>query len=237
VAALTYARYHASIARESPDRPYDVDDTVQYQAYTGTKDSDPRSDRAVTLTSGTVMTYEKRLIQAFFSADSGGHTESAENAWAMKPVPYCVAKPELYTDAEIDLNRWGPWQARIDWSALNRKLLNAGVGHARHPVTGVRVLNSDRTTSGRARRVTLDRRGAPSLKVDATTFRRALGLRSTLIWMDGADASLLHGRGFGHGVGMSQLGAMTLAAKRGFSYRQILGFYFDGIEIVTSIAR
>jgi stage II sporulation protein D len=42
---------------------------------------------------------------------------------------------------------------------------------------------------------------------------------------------LLHGRGFGHGVGLCQEGAMNMA-KKGYTYDQILGFYYPKMKLV-----
>ncbi|MEG0494233.1 MAG: SpoIID/LytB domain-containing protein, partial [Clostridia bacterium] len=71
-------------------------------------------------------------------------------------------------------------------------------------------------------------------EVKATDFRKALGLRSTWFTFS-ADAQGLtfHQRGYGHGVGMSQVGANSMAAD-GFDYRAILAHYYPNTQMQNS---
>ena len=66
------------------------------------------------------------------------------------------------------------------------------------------------------------------------TIRTELNLRSTFfsVFPQG-DTILLKGRGYGHGVGLCQEGAMAMASK-GFDYRQIIDFYYFGV-LITDI--
>jgi stage II sporulation protein D len=75
--------------------------------------------------------------------------------------------------------------------------------------------------------------------MDGDDFRLALGLRSTLIIdislqsegnKQAGDKVVITGRGFGHGLGLSQWGAYT-AAKQGIDYRRILGNYYHNVEL------
>ena len=67
-----------------------------------------------------------------------------------------------------------------------------------------------------------------------TTIRSDLNLRSTFfsVFVNG-DSVILKGRGYGHGVGLCQEGAMEMASK-GFSYRDIISFYYSGV-IITDV--
>ena len=62
-------------------------------------------------------------------------------------------------------------------------------------------------------------------------MRLDLNLRSTFfsVFASG-DSMILKGRGYGHGVGLCQEGAMVMASK-GFSYREIINFYYSGVII------
>jgi stage II sporulation protein D len=64
------------------------------------------------------------------------------------------------------------------------------------------------------------------------TIRSALSLRSSFfsVSVDG-DSLLLKGRGYGHGVGLCQVGAMIMAVK-GYTYKQIIDFYYFGVLIL-----
>ena len=71
-------------------------------------------------------------------------------------------------------------------------------------------------------------------ELKSNDFRLKIGaeqLRSTLFRLhEAGDGIVVRGRGFGHGVGMSQWGAYRMARK-GHDYRDILKYYYRGIEI------
>ncbi len=62
-------------------------------------------------------------------------------------------------------------------------------------------------------------------------MRRLLGLRSTYFDAEFKDGQVkLTGRGYGHGVGLCQQGAMEMA-QNGYTYSQILGYYYKGVSL------
>jgi stage II sporulation protein D len=64
-----------------------------------------------------------------------------------------------------------------------------------------------------------------------STIRSDLNLRSTFFTVIAVgDSIILKGKGYGHGVGLCQEGAMEMAAK-GFNYKQIIDFYYFGVLI------
>lgn len=66
------------------------------------------------------------------------------------------------------------------------------------------------------------------------TIRSELDLRSTFFSVVAkGDTIILEGRGYGHGVGLCQEGAMEMAVK-GFNYQQIIDFYYFGV-LITDI--
>jgi stage II sporulation protein D len=69
---------------------------------------------------------------------------------------------------------------------------------------------------------------------EATRFLRAIGLPSTLTWVEGGRVFV--GRGSGHGVGLSQWGAKGFA-EHGYDWREILGHYFPGTVIAPFVVR
>jgi len=233
IAARTYAMFHIALARsESPTRGWDVDDTVQYQAYTGTSDEAAASDAAVASTAGMHLTYEGKIIQAFFSSDAGGHTENAENVWPRWGlVPYCRGKPEAFDRAILDPVRWGPWTAEFTRADLGRRL-------GLDDVTGMMVPASERAASGRAMNVRVQLRNPQGQNSEktflGTDIRRVLQLRSTLFTTSvTARGVTFTGIGHGHGAGMSQIGAKVMAENLGHSAERILAFYYSGVELVN----
>jgi stage II sporulation protein D len=62
-------------------------------------------------------------------------------------------------------------------------------------------------------------------------MRSDLNLRSTFFSVvTEGDSVILKGKGYGHGVGLCQEGAMAMAVK-GFRYREIINFYYTGVII------
>lgn len=236
VAARTYAQFHIAFARGVLGRlGFDVDDTVYYQAYTGTVNRHPRTDQAVEATRSQIMLHQGRVIQAYFSADAGGHTEDADQVWSVN-APYCVGKPELFE--QLPDGPWGPWQVQVSLAELNQKLLANGTIPNANPVIAVAVDPDRRNRTGRAVTVRLDLLDGASKQLDAQVFRRTLALRSTLFDIELSREAqgflTVRGRGYGHGVGMSQVGAKILAESHGWKAEQILNFYFTGIELATA---
>ena len=73
----------------------------------------------------------------------------------------------------------------------------------------------------------------PVLGIPLRDLREEFNLKSTFFscYPDGDDV-LIKGRGFGHGVGLCQEGAMKMA-RLGFDYTQIARFYFPGVQLVN----
>ena len=72
----------------------------------------------------------------------------------------------------------------------------------------------------------------PESKLSIEELRGQFRLRSTYFNIQETDSKvLLKGRGFGHGVGLCQIGAMEMAAL-GYNYSEILHFYYSGVHII-----
>lgn len=232
VAARTYAYFHLNFSREVGLHPYyDVDDTTYYQAFTGVSDETTATNNAVTSTNHQVVVYQGKIIQSYFSADSGGYTEDAANVWAVI-APYCKAKPEVYTDPGFTDGQFGPWTVTMSLAELNQALTDAFLIPNANPAVNLTIPDEDRFPSGRAKSIFLQLRDGASFELNALNFRRALALRSTLfsITIIG-DQVRIDGRGFGHGVGMSQYGARVLAQMNQWTSSDILHFYYTDVQI------
>ena len=90
VAARTYGIYHCAGKRT-------IDDTTAYQSYHTSK-IDSRTDAAIAATSGEVLTYNSKIIDAVFSESNGGTCVSAAQQWGSS-IPYLIAKADSWTKA------------------------------------------------------------------------------------------------------------------------------------------
>ena len=213
VAARSYALYKRN--SETNDI-YDVDTTVGTQVYKGLDTEYTTTHEAVNSTLGQIMTYNNEVILAAFHSSSGGHTENVEDVWT-SPLPYLRAV--------VDYDHTAPvfeWQQVFPVSRI--KTLVAGIGNIR----GLQPVKM--TPRGRVitMKVTGDR---GSTNLSGKKIRTALKLRSTLFRMstDGNKVRV-SGRGFGHGLGLSQWGAYYLA-QQGVDYHRILAHYYQNARL------
>ncbi len=187
-----------------------------YLSAGGTQEAIDDARRAVTETSGYVLTYDGALIEATYFSCSGGSTEDSVAVWGTD-FPYLRATESLgeesathYTDtveftAEAFASQLGftPAGAPKDW--FGEICYTSGGGVATIEIGG-------KAYSG-------------------TELRSLLGLRSTAfeIKVDGTTIRIVT-RGFGHRVGMSQYGADAMA-RAGSTYPEILAHYYSGTEL------
>ena len=257
VAARTYAE--KNIGRCGA-LGYDLDDTPGCQVYGGFFSEDPHTTQAVRETAGMVITYKAQLIDAVYASNSGGITESAEEAWG-KPVPYLVSVPDGPTAGEdpvttpLNEKDWAlylkvvhnwfglaPDFARVEsyrWvKLLTRTELEAGLPAKYQVGTVLAITPLHRGASGRITDMRLTgSNGSVEIKTEAS-IKNAFGkLRSSAFTIDtyyddnGVPVVFaLWGAGWGHGIGLCQVGAVSLA-KQGWTFQQIIKYYYKGVSI------
>jgi stage II sporulation protein D len=222
VAARTYA---VGMAKAPRDPDYDLAASVEDQVFEGVDDVAPPFREAAGATRGEVALYRGEPARTVYHSTCGGRTESAENAWGGKDVPYLRDQP-------CDDCSGSPayrWEYRM----------SAAEGHRVAQALGVRAGKELRfsiaawTPSGRASRVRIASTGV-SRDVSAAEFRKAAGyarVRSLKMEISAAAGGwIFRGQGYGHGVGMCQFGANGMA-RAGKGYREILARYYPGAAI------
>ena len=233
VIARTYAMAHVS--RHASDG-FDLCSTTHCQLYEpGRLKSSMWTDavhEAAKQTAGMVLWHGTSAARAVFHADCGGHTSAASDIWTGIARPYLIGRKDD-----------GPAEAaHISWrfEVGSRKLLAALNNDARtrlgKQLTQIRVARRDE--GGRATVVEL--RGSRSLSVRGEEFRtvltRAFGaksVRSTRFEIDRErDGFVFEGRGYGHGVGLCQAGALA-RLKAGARPEQVLARYYPGTRLIV----
>ncbi|MHA0035110.1 SpoIID/LytB domain-containing protein [Deinococcus sp. PESE-13] len=213
-------------ARINPAKSYDTCATEQCQVYRGVRGEHPATDAAVAKTAGQVLAYGGQPAQTYFSSDSGGYVASSDEVWNT-PLPYLVAQPDPYS-----VSAGGPgakWSAEVPLSRVGQ--LAAGYGVRVGTLSGVEVTR--KSASGRAQQLTF--RGSGGSRTlegaEAGGFLRSLGAKSSRVSLSRRGTALqVTGAGNGHGVGLSQYGALGMA-RAGYDHLRMLGFYYPGTTL------
>jgi len=247
------------IGRRNLTDPFLLCSTQQCQVYAGAGKEDPRTTRAVDATRGIVLLRDGGgLVDVRYSASCGGHTEDNDAIWGGDPDPSLRGRSDTRSDARhgasggmsritgdnLDeflggggdawCNQERLGKAKFRWTEqVSEADLTARVATEYPEVGRVRQLVAKRRgVSGRI--------GVLAIEGDKATveisgdlhIRRLLGgLKSTLFEVSRqSDTFVIRGAGYGHGVGMCQMGAIGMASA-GKPYAQILAHYYRGSHL------
>jgi len=228
-AMAVVARTYGLFASEKFGGTYDQADGTVSQVYEGVGAVTEASRAATEATAGEVLTHDGALIQSVYYSSSGGHTADNEDVWeAKEPIPYLRGRQDPYDSSSPHHT----WSATVNRSALLQAL-------TRSQGTSVEGFTIDsRAPHGRIETINVLLSDGPTQTMNANEFRLTVNrgvegdpLKST--WFDARRSGsryVFDGRGFGHGVGLSQWGAHAMA-EQGKSYRDILQFYYTDVSI------
>ena len=194
-------------------------DGVHCQAYKGKSVKNPIIQKAVKATKELVVVDKnKQLITAVFSANCGGQSNNSEDVWT-SALPYLRSINDTFCTDQ----RQAFWTKKIDFDTWKNFLKEKSI-------TFEDTLSIDSFAFSQPKRLKYYTINNQRLKL--TTIRYGLKLRSTFfsIKPDG-NKLILSGRGYGHGVGMCQEGAMNMA-KQGFSFDKIIKYYYKDVDVV-----
>lgn len=194
---------------------YDLCDNEHCQVFSGLKQPTNEVIKATAATSGSVMVDpESQLILSAFHANCGGQTSNSEDVWR-ESRSYLTSVEDTFCLG----SRSAVWNKSIP---LNEFLSQIGFSVDLEINDGWSFSQSDRKKHFAI--------GVDS--VETSKMRRFLQLKSTYFNLDIKGGVVkLYGRGYGHGVGLCQQGAMKMA-EHGYSYSQILGYYYKGVSLV-----
>ncbi len=227
VASRSYAIFQTITSKNSE---YDLESTTMDQVYGGAESETPKSNRAVAETRGQVLAFGSQTVKAYFHANCGGMTEIPEFVWGerrehFRPVVCPYHKKERY---------------RMHWSV---HLTRPQIENALKKISGllpdgfVRLAKLESGAPNAHQRlsdVVVSDSGGNNLIISSNAFRNAIGntkVKSTAfsVQEDGRGYRIA-GEGYGHGVGMCQVGARAMADE-GKTYRQILHYYYPLAKI------
>lgn len=179
-------------------------------------------ENAVNTTAGKIITYNGEVIDAFFHSNSGGATEAPVNVWGGTNYPYLQSVETAGEDAYSQYSS----EMILTKEELKNKIL------AKHSDFIIDYSQSDciqileYTESGRVKTIKIG-----NLNLSGVEVRTLLGLKSANfeVSIEGENIKFAV-KGYGHGVGMSQTGADSMA-KQGSNYEEIVKHFYTGVEI------
>ena len=223
VAARTYALYHMA---KRKNQSWDVFSTTTSQVYGGKNPEHPATREAVDLTKGLILSYDNKIILTLYHANSGGKTESIQGAWG-SPLPYLGNVVD-----EFSINRPGfAWKKKLSREKIQQRLVEFGL-----PVSFIKdIVPIERTVTGRIKIIKISQKNGP-FYLTGNSFRLIVGpgiVKSSNFKVRQKDNMFIfEGKGYGHGVGMSQWGAYSMA-KKGHDFKEILAFYYQGTSLYS----
>tara|TARA_Y100001968_G_scaffold170830_1_gene156244 strand:+ start:36 stop:1253 length:1218 start_codon:yes stop_codon:yes gene_type:complete len=241
IAARTYA-----LKLLGKNKLYDLHSTEASQVYLGLEAETAKTSKAVRSTNSLALFYKNKLINAVFHSSSGGRTENSGQVWKYQ-LPYLKS----VVDYDQNSNKYR-WTNKFTSSELDQIFPDLG------GLNSIQIIKKSDT--GRVLEIKLlGRNGIKNIsgksfrkKLELLSTKFDLGLKFDQINIDNTlnydnkiaeyfalkplpqiptDYFLLvTGYGAGHGVGMSQWGAKSMA-QRGASYHKILKHYYTGVKI------
>jgi stage II sporulation protein D len=229
-AELEYMKIQATISRtyalknlnRHKNQGFSLCDQTHCQAYFSMLRYRPKIDLAVRMTEGEIIVDGNDYpVDAFFHANCGGQTSETDQIWNEK-IDYFPT----FKDTFCIYTKQATWEKRIEkdkWRVFM-------VSKYQYPENDS-VLGPLMYTFNQDQRMTFFQ--TPALGIPLRDIRDEYRLKSTFFncYLDG-DFVVLRGRGFGHGVGLCQEGAMRMA-RCGFHYTQIAQYYYPSTKLIN----
>lgn len=235
-------------------RRFDVCADDHCQRYQGlTRVTGETVRRVIDATWGQVLTYNGELCDARFSKCCGGVMETFDTCWEDKQVPYLQPLPDTpdhdlgaqafcdtvdkdilgqvlnnYDQETTDFYRWTQTYDRTQLAELIERRSGVKIGELKS------MTPLERGASGRIMKLEIEGSRCTLMVGKELEIRRILSeshLKSSAFDVEiEGEVVTLRGKGWGHGVGLCQIGAAVMASK-GYTYREILRHYYPDTEV------
>ncbi len=234
IVARTYTIYKIEQNQSKHGEAHICDDSTCCQAWITKEDRLARWDEdkreenwnkivlAVNETKGKIITYNGKPINAFFHSNSGGSTEAPVNVWGGSGYPYLQA---VETSGEDGYSQFSSELeiSKDDFILKMKEKYNDFIIDFNQQDC-IKVI--DYTSGGRIKTIKIGNHNLSGVEV-----RTIFGLRSANFTVEINNNIKFNVTGYGHGVGMSQTGADSLA-KQGYGYEDIIKHFYTGVEVV-----
>jgi len=197
-------------------------DLVNCQVYKGKMYENSTIINAIRKTESLILVDENMdYITASYFSNSGGQTNNVEDVWS-KPLPYLRSIHDPYSKGGLNYF----WEKRIPKS----KWLNYLKSNFQYPVNDSKALKAALNFKQDIRHKYLV---DWVYQIPLTKVRKDWKLKSTYFSIyDNGEYLSFKGKGFGHGVGLSQEGAMRMI-ELGFDFLEVLRFYYTDVHLIN----
>ncbi len=179
--------------------------------------------KAVNETQGKIVTYEGKPINAFFHSNSGGKTEAPINVWGGSGYPYLQSVSTAGEDAYSQYSSEASFSKKEFEEKIKEVHSDFKINYKEKDCIKI----EEYTDGDRVKTIKIG-----NLELSGVEVRNIFGLRSANFTVTVDDDKIeFKVTGYGHGVGMSQTGADSLA-KEGKTYEDIIHHFYTGVEIV-----
>ena len=222
VQAIISRTYALNNLRKYWREGFNLNDEVSSQVYHGKCRWEPQILVAVRITEGMVLVdSEMQLITAAFHSNSGGETVGSETVWS-GPLPYLTSRVDEFSmygkhsswEKPVSREKWLAYLKQKYKLAVDDKSIKEMAQNYEQPNREIFFID-------------------PIFGIPLKEVRKDWGLKSTYFSVKPytSDSLMIEGKGFGHGAGLSQEGAIHMG-ELGFTYEDILHFYYNDVHII-----
>ena len=230
---------------------FDVCADDHCQRYQGiTRQSNPRVAEAVDATRGQVLTFDGHICDTRFGKCCGGRTNEFQYCWENIQVPYLrsVADPfcntsdtrilrQVLNDYDLETHDFFEWTEELTQQEIHDRITE----HLKTDLGPILALEPVESGPGghisKLRIVGQERSFVVGKELEIRRMLSTSTLKSSAFTVETKNVRggvpgrfILHGHGWGHGVGLCQIGAAVMG-EQGYNYRQILRHYYTGARI------
>lgn len=216
VQAICCRNYLMNNLEKHAEEDYNLCDGVHCQAYKTRANKKEVTEGAYKSKGEVIVDSQGNIIETLFHSNSGGETVNAKDVWG-KDVPYLVSVEDSFSVGGKHY-QWEKYIKLKDWLNYFR---NKGLKTKDKEIEDA-LLNFSQQEG----------RKTDIMGISLKTIREDFDLKSTYFNVQkwGGEVKLT-GKGYGHGVGMSQEGAIKMC-EEGYEYWEVIEHYFKGVKVI-----
>lgn len=218
VQAIACRTYALNNIKKHIHEGFNLCDSVHCQLYSGRCKNNDILQAVISTAGDVIVDKDKKMISAAFHSNSGGETVNSEDIWKI-PTSYLKSVTDTFS-LNMPGASWDYWILTTNWLEYLQQEFNFSVNDT---LKRKEVLSFRQDT----------RQKYLTDSIPLTKIRTDLGLKSTFFSIsEQGKNTVFKGKGYGHGVGLSQQGAIRMA-QLGYTYDEIIKFYYKDVEIMN----